>query len=190
MADSKKNQTPLQRLTESLTNVVAELWTELTAKFATKEALARNEADHWHPVDVNSLTPSSTFVQNSVIGINGVLYRAKKQTSHFPVTLTVEDGKFVVEEEEGKIAFVVADETLSEDWEVFTDAAIEYWVKSLNKKVAGKQDAISDLTDIRQKATSALQPSTVYKVGNTEYTVDAMLQELAKLMPKTIVTKD
>jgi hypothetical protein len=86
------------------------------------------------------------------------------------------------------IALVIADETLDQDWEIFTDASIEYWVATLNALLAGKQDVISDLSTIRSNATSALKPTDVYIYNGVSYTVDDMLKDLVKLMPKTVVT--
>ena len=60
------------------------------ANLASKTELS--ELETLIPVDVNSLTPSSTFAKNSVIGINGVLYRSLRQTSHSPVVMAVQDG--------------------------------------------------------------------------------------------------
>lgn len=142
-----------------------------------------------YPVDVNTLTPSSTFVKNAVIGINGVLYRAKKATSNLPVTLTVQDGAFVIHTVNGKIAFVVSSSTLNADWEIFTDASVEYWIESVNAALAAKQDAISDLATIRSNATAAVKKTDQYTVGGVSYSADDLLQEVANFMSKTIVVQ-
>ena len=160
-----------------------------SANLATKTELSQNEAEHFHPVSISSLTPSSTFVKNSVIGINGVLYRSTQATNNLPVTLTVENGAFVTETINGKISFVVADETLNAGWERWTDAAIEYWVESINAALSNKQAIISDIDSIRQNATNAIKTNTTYTVGNVEYTVDEMLQQLANFMSKTLVVQ-
>ena len=156
---------------------------------ATKSELEENEAEHFYPVNINSLTPSSTFVKNSVIGINGVLYRSLRATSNFPVVLTIQDGSFVIETVNGKKAFVIANPAVNQDWEVWTDASIEYWVESLNAALSSKQATISDLETIRSNASNAIKPTTKYTVGNVEYTVDDILQAVANLMPKTLVTQ-
>lgn len=142
-----------------------------------------------HPVNVDTLTPSSTFVKNAIIGINGVIYRSKQATSNFPVVLTTESGAFVTHTVNGKIAFVVSDPTIHQDWEVFTDAAIEYWVESLNTALAAKQDAISDLEAIRSNAQAAIKPTDQYSVDNVTYSVNDLLQAVANLMSKTLVTE-
>ena len=159
------------------------------ANLATKAELSQNEAEHFHPVSISSLTPSSTFGKNSVIGINGVLYRSTQATSNFPVTLTVQDGAFVVDMVNGKISFVVSDPTINSGWEVFTDASIEYWVESLNAALASKQDVISDIATIRDNASAAIKPTDVYSLNNNDYTVAELLQEVTKLMSKTVVVQ-
>lgn len=159
------------------------------ANLATKTELSQNEADHLYPVDISSLTPSSTFGKNSVIGINGVLYRSTQATNNLPVTLVVQNGAFVVNSVNGKIAFVVADETINQGWEIFTDASVEYWVNSLNTALAAKQDAISDLATIRSNASAAVKKTDTYTRGNVSYTVDELLQEVTKLMSKTVVVQ-
>lgn len=156
---------------------------------ATKTELGQNADEHLHPVDINSLTPSSTFGKNSVIGINGVLYRAKQNTNNLPVVLTVLNGSFVTHSVNGKIAFVIADETLNSAWEIFTDASIEYWVASLNTALAGKQDVINDLSTIRSNASGAVKLTDTYSHNGASYSVDAMLKELVKFMSKTVVTQ-
>ena len=135
-----------------------------------------------YPVNVNTLTPSSTFVKNAIIGINGVLYRATKNTSNLPCTFVIESGAFVTHTVNGKIAFVISNAAPNTDWEIFTDASIEYWIENINaalqtKALAsdltthtsnsdihvtaankstwnGKQDAISDLSTIRSNASA------------------------------------
>ena len=151
------------------------------ANLATKTELSQNEADHLHPVNISSLTPSSTFTKNSVIGINGVLYRSTQATNNFPVTLMVQDNAFVVNTVNGKIAFVVTDPTIKSGWEIFTDASIEYWIASINQSIA-------DISTIRSNASSAIKPTDVVTYGGTDYTVSTLLSEVAKLMNKTVVT--
>jgi len=157
------------------------------ANGATKTELGLNADEHLHPVDITSLTPSSTFGKNSVIGINGVLYRALQATSNLPVVLLVQDGAFVVNTVNGKISFSVSDPTLNSDWEIFTDASIEYWVQSLNTALASKQDTISDLETIRSNATAAVKLTDTYTLNGSQYTVADLLQAVVNLMPKTLV---
>jgi hypothetical protein len=51
-----------------------------------------------YPVDISTVTPQTTFRKNAVIGIGGVLYRAKRATASMPVTMVVSDGRFVTHE--------------------------------------------------------------------------------------------
>ena len=152
-----------------------------------KESLLSDEM--LHPVNINSLTPSSTFVKNAVVGINGVLYRSTKATSNLPCTMGIESGAFVYHTVNGKIAFVVSNGAANTDWEIFTDASIEYWVNSINTTLAAKQDAINDLATIRSNATNAVKPTDTYAFNGVNYTVDDMFKALVKLMPKNVVTQ-
>lgn len=165
--------------------------------FGTEIELDPRTSEHLHPVNVNTLTPSSTFRMNSVIGINGVLYCSLRDTDNLPVTPQIQDGQFVIHTVGGKIALVIADETLNEDWEVFTDASIEYWVASINSAISVIntaiqliQGSISDLSTIRSNASAALKPTDIYTFNGVSYTVDDMLKDLVKLMPKTLVTQN
>ena len=169
-----------------------------------------------YPVDVEALTPQSTFVRNAIIGINGVIYKAKVDTSNLPITLVVDSGAFVAHIINGKKAFEVSSYTLNSDWEIWTDAAIEYWldllaqrastlensmstaqsnisslqssVSSLQTNVAGKQDIISDLTTIR---SGAVDGSTAIQPDTTYggYTVASLLIAMSNLMDKSVVAE-
>ncbi len=121
-----------------------------------------------HPVDINSLTPTSTFVKNAILGINGVIYRSKQATSHFPVSLVVDNDAFVIQTIDNKIVFTVSSNTVHSDWEQWTDAAIEYWKAQLDARV------------------SALENKTVTYNGVT-YTADELLTAMAQLMQRTVV---
>lgn len=120
-----------------------------------------------YPVNVASLTPSSTFVKNAIIGINGVIYRATANTSNFPVTLTIDNGQFVYDEVNGKKAFVVSDPTVNQGWEIFTDAGVEYWIEQK-----------ADIADV--------MAHTITKDGKT-YTVQQLLEAVVYLMGRTVV---
>ncbi len=120
------------------------------------------------PVSVDSLTPSSTFVKNAVIGINGVLYRATAATSNLPCTLTIQDGAFVTHTVNGKTSFVVSDPTPNAGWEIWTDAAIEYWLSLLDTRI-----------------TSLENLSVTY--NGITYTLAQLMASMAQLMQKTVV---
>jgi hypothetical protein len=126
------------------------------------------EAGALLPVDISTLTPASTFPKNAVVGINGVLYRAKRATQNLPCTLTVQNGAFVVNIVNGKTAFTVTDPAPNEGWEVFTDASIEYWVSQLNARM------------------TALEGET-YTANGQQYTRQQLLQTMAELMSHTVV---
>lgn len=126
------------------------------------------------PVDISTLTPASTFPKNAVIGIGGVLYRATAATQNLPCTLTVQDGQFVVNIVNGKTAFTVTDPSPNSGWEIFTDASVEYWISQLNALIA-------------QKATVGDVMQATVNYGQTQFTVQQLLQEMAKLMSRTVV---
>ena len=158
--------------------------------FATKTELSQNAAEHPHFVDIASLTPSSTFVKNSIVGINGVLYRATAATSNMPCTMVEENGAFVANIINGKKCFVVRDATPNAGWEIYTDAAVEYWIASVNQSLDGKQATISDLATIRSNASAAIKTNTTYTVGGVTYTANDLLEAMASLMPKRLVTEN
>jgi len=173
------------------------------------ETIAEEEGYAFRPVDVDTITPSSTFKKNSIIGINGVLYYAYQDTIYLPITLVTQGNAFVVNIVDGRKAFVVSDYTLNTGWKVWTDAAMDYWINqlstSLNNHTSrtdihvtlsdkstwnGKQDFISDLDTIRtnaQKGASAIQMSDVITIEGTDYTVGQILSAIGEFMNKTIV---
>jgi len=128
------------------------------------------EAGALLPVDISTLTPESTFPKNAVIGIGGVLYRAKRATASMPLTMVVSDGKFVTHEVNGQQAFVVHDMTVNADWEVWMDAGLSYAYSLADQRI------------------TALETET-YTANGQQYTRQQLLQAVAELMQKTIVTQ-
>lgn len=122
------------------------------------------------PVDIQTVTPASTFPKNAVIGIGGVLYRAKRATASMPLTMVVSDGKFVTHEVNGQQAFVVQDMTVNADWEVWMDAGMAYAYSLADQRI------------------TALETET-YTANGKQYTRQQLLQAVAELMQKTIVTQ-
>ena len=165
-----------------------------------------------YPVDINTLTPQSTFRENSLIGFNGVLFRSTRATEDLPYTLVTESGRFVYHEIDGCKAFVIAGTTLNDGWEVFTDAGLDYRTASISASLAehagnavvhvttaersawnAKQEAIGDIDTIRanaSKGATAVHLTDTVTVGTRSYTVQALLNAVASLMEKTIVTKE
>lgn len=128
------------------------------------------EAGALLPVDISTLTPASTFPKNAVIGIGGVIYRAKRATASMPLTMVVSDGKFVIHEVNGQKAFVVQDMTVNADWEVWMDAGMAYAYSLADQRI------------------TALETET-YTANGKQYTRRQLLQAVAELMQKTIVTQ-
>ena len=122
------------------------------------------------PVDISTVTPSTTFPKNAVLGIGGVLYRAKRATASMPLTMVVSDGKFVTHEVNGQQAFVVQDMTVNADWEVWMDAGLSYAYSLADQRI------------------TALETET-YTANGKQYTRRQLLQAVAELMQKTIVTQ-
>ena len=81
------------------------------------------------PINMDNLSTSSTFVKGNVVAINGIFYRALRNTSNFPITLMTQGGNFLYNEVNGHRAYIVADYTLNSDWTVWTDASIDYHIE-------------------------------------------------------------
>lgn len=138
------------------------LWTNML-----KPAVAPADAA-LYPVKISSVTPTSTFKKGAIMGVDGIIYHATQDTNNLPCTLLVQDGAFVVHTVNGKTSFVVTDPTPNSGWEAWTDAAVEYWINSLDTRI------------------TALEGLTITYGGHT-YTMTALLTEMAKLMDKNIV---
>ena len=87
------------------------------------------------PVDVNILTPSSTFVKGNVIGINSIFYYCTQDTTNFPVILASQGDEFVYNEKDGHKCFVVTDATIQTGWEQWCDDFVEYWLSLKQDKL-------------------------------------------------------
>jgi hypothetical protein len=193
--DNNSVLTPKQWLKQNLMLTLREFWSSITAVFATKQQVASDIATiaeiaaPLHPVNINTLTPSSTFVANAIIGINGVIYRAKQATSHFPVVLETSGGALVVQVINGKKSFVVSDPTVHSDWEQWTDAAIEYWISQLAARATSLENADVALASRITALETALQsrPGSI-TYGGVEYSASDLLTAMASLMTKTVVT--
>lgn len=145
------------------------------------------------PLNMEQLTPSSTFVKNNVLGINGILYRAKQNTSEFPVTVVTDKGRFVYDTDKyGNKAYVVSDYTLSQAWEKWSDAGISYSLSVIDSRLSyfnNLQIALR-LTQIESLLRNIQQTLGDVTVDGQTYTVRGILTELAKLMDKDVVIGD
>jgi len=97
------------------------------------------------PVNESTLSPSSTFVKNAIICIDGVIYRAKRETNTLPFNFMADDGKFVVQTILGHTCFVRVTNTLNTDWEVWIDASCDLRFKQLEERVARLETIINSL---------------------------------------------
>ena len=153
------------------------------------------------PIDIENMTPTMTFEQNSILGINGVMFRAVRRTTEFPVVLLVEDGHIVYDEDEnGNKAFVVSDWTQSEDWEIWTDASIPRTLQLMTQQqetfmaaeradmAAFKQEIRNDAAQLIVLAAQSIKPGTkITSTGGTQYTVEELLVAVADLMNKKVL---
>lgn len=188
---TKKKLSPLEVILKKLTVLV-------NGTFASKAELTQATII---PVDIDKLTPSSTFIQNNILFINGVGYRAVRNTREFPVVLLVEDGHIVYDEDEnGNIAFVVKDYTLSQDWEKWTDAGIPRTLQQMTddqntfmaneraQMAAFKQEIRNDATQLIALAADSIKSSTKFTSSSgTQYTAEQLLQAMTELMDKRVV---
>ena len=145
------------------------------------------------PLNMEQLTPSSTFVKNNVLGINGILYRAKQNTSEFPVTVVTDKGRFVYDTDKyGNKAYVVSDYTLSQAWEKWSDAGISYSLSVIDSRLSyfNNLQIAPRLTQIESLLRNIQQTLGDVTVDGQTYTVRGILTELAKLMDKDVVIGD
>lgn len=167
---------------EAMQRLLRELHTDQQRQDADIGTLAEGTL---YPVDISTVTPQTTFRKNAVIGIGGVIYRAKRATANMPLTMVVSDGKFVTHEVNGQQAFVVQDMTVNADWEVWMDAGLSYAYSLADQRITNLEQA---LPTVKATADSALQPTTTYSANGQQYIADELLQAVAELMDKTIVT--
>lgn len=148
--------------------------------YATKAALTQATII---PVNLDTMTPSTTFVQNNIVAIKGIQYRAKRNTSEFPITLQVQDGHFVGEIVDGAPTFVVEDWTLSDDWEVWGDASIPQTLYSM------QDDQAMFIAEARRILAISVKYGELITntAGTKSYTVRQLLTALADLMDKEVV---
>lgn len=103
---------------------------------AVIEEAERNGGFMLYPVELASISTTSVFQKNSIICIDGVVYRAKQQTSNLPVVLVAENNRFITQVVNGYTVFIKANNTLSSDWEVWLDASSDFRYKSIEARVA------------------------------------------------------
>ena len=146
------------------------------------------------PVDLESMTTSSTFVKNNILFINGVGYRATKDTAHLPVVLQVQDGHFVVDYEDGAPAFVVSDYTLDEDWEVWGDASVKRTLGQMQESLDESLDQMEHdmeafISEAQVIVQGSIKPTDIIEntAGTKQYTVQQLLTAMADLMDKAVV---
>ena len=100
------------------------------------EEIAQQGGYVLYPVEESTLSPSSTFKKNAIICIDGVIYRAVRDTANLPLKFVVESSKFVVQTIYGRTAFVRAANTVNSDWAVWVDASNDIRFRQLEDRVA------------------------------------------------------
>lgn len=171
------------------------IWTDKQKPFINQTFATKQEVSDATliPLNMEQLTPSSTFVKNNVLGINGILYRAKQNTSEFPVSVVTDKGRFVYDTDKyGNKAYVVSDYTLSQAWEKWSDAGINYSLSVIDSRLSyfnNLQIALR-LTQIESLLRNIQQTLGDVTVDGQTYTVRGILTELAKLMDKDVVLGD
>ena len=89
-----------------------------------------------NPVDMDNLTPSSTFAAGDAIAFNGVIYRATTATDNLPIPLVVSGNNFVVNEYKGYKAYVRGSEVMQAGWQVWLDTGLNYWIEKHEDRIS------------------------------------------------------
>lgn len=142
------------------------------------------------PVNLDSMTPQTTFVKNNILAIDGVQYRAKQDTTHFPVVLLTDGGQFVVNIVNGAPAYVVSDYTLDADWEIWGDAGIPQTLANIQQDL---DDALADLSRTSQKiqedcdaTLQQIQTSTGQAVSEIEANQAEFINEATSIVGQSL----
>ena len=108
------------------------------------------------PIDIASLTVSTSFVKNNAVAIDGKIYRCKNATTYPPFPFVFQGDSIVTQTNNGVTAYVVQSDTLNSNWEVYLDLSDRYYAEakfaSVNASITtlqnGKQAAITDNAQI------------------------------------------
>lgn len=146
------------------------------------------------PVNLDSMTPQTTFVKNNILAINGVQYRAKKDTTHFPVVLLTDGGQFVVNIVNGAPAYVVSDYTLDADWEIWGDAGIPQTLANMQQDLDDALEQMeADLSRTSQKiqedcdaTLQQIQTSTGQAVSEIEADQAEFINEATSIVGQSL----
>ena len=146
------------------------------------------------PVNLDDMTPQTTFVKNNILAINGVQYRAKKNTTHFPVVLLTDGGQFVVNVVNGAPAYVVDDYTLDPDWEIWGDAGIPQTLANIQQDLDDALEQMeADLSRTSQKiqedcdaTLQQIQTITGQAVSEIEADQDEFINEATSIVGQSL----
>lgn len=112
---------------------------------AVAEQIAQEGGYAIVPVNESMIGPTATYEKNSILCLDGVIYKANKQTQNLPFPMVVEDGKILTVVLYGKTVLVRASNTKSEDWDVWIDASNDIRFKTLEERVARLETIINSL---------------------------------------------
>ena len=112
---------------------------------AVAEQIAQEGGYAIVPVNESMIGPTATYEKNSILCLDGVIYKANKQTQNLPFPMVVEDGKILTVVLYGKTVLVRASNTKSADWDVWIDASNDIRFKTLEERVARLETIINSL---------------------------------------------
>ena len=112
---------------------------------AVAEEIAQEGGYAIIPVDESTIGPSATYQKNAVLCLDGVIYKANKQTQKLPFPMVVEDGRILTVTLYGRTVLVRASNTKSADWDVWIDASNDIRFKTLEERVARLETIINNM---------------------------------------------
>jgi hypothetical protein len=98
-----------------------------------------------NPKSMDDLTPSSTFTEGDAIALNGVIYRATTATENFPITFVTQDNRFVVSNYKDYYAYVIANDAIQDDWEVWLDTGVQFYIENFQDRISQAERDITTL---------------------------------------------
>ena len=124
-----------------------------------------------NPIEIEDIATDTTFEENDVISLNGIIYRCTTATSNTPVKLVAQNNNFVYTELNGKKAFVVSDTALQSDWEVWINTGVDYYIEYF---LAATQKNDRNIITLQQSVAAM---ATMEWVRNQRYTTEAFIRQ-------------
>ena len=98
-----------------------------------------------NPVSMDNVTPSTLFNRGDAIALNGVIYRATQDTENLPLTFVVQGDNFVVSYYKDLYAYVIADDTIQNGWEVWLDTGMQFYIENFQDRISQAERDIAIL---------------------------------------------